>query len=70
VFIVWRNKRAEDEERRPDGIVGCEKQRNGEFEGKLGFWFDLDSQQYLENEVDRPNRYNLKVAMQQPLLQP
>lgn len=63
VFIVWKDKQAfEDKNGNPSAMVACEKQRNGEFEGKFGFWFDLDSQQYLENEADRPNRYNLKVA--------
>jgi twinkle protein len=49
VLIVWRNKKAfEEQNGEPTAIVACEKQRNGEFEGKFGFWFDVDSQQYLE----------------------
>lgn len=57
VFIVWRNKKAEQENNgEPTCILACEKQRNGEFEGKFGFWFNVDSQQYLEhaNEVPKP----------------
>lgn len=57
VFIVWRNKKAEQENNgEPTCILACEKQRNGEFEGKFGFWFNVDSQQYLEhaNEVPQP----------------
>lgn len=60
VFIVWRNKKAEAENNgEPTCILSCEKQRNGEFEGKFGFWFDIESNQYLENADDRPNRYNV-----------
>jgi twinkle protein len=60
VFIVWRNKKAEREGKgEPTCIVACEKQRNGEYEGKFGFWFDLDSQQYLEAAGEVANRYGL-----------
>ena len=63
VFIVWRNKKAEqDESGEPTCILACEKQRNGEFEGKFGFWFDLDSQQYLEVASEVPGRYSVGVA--------
>jgi twinkle protein len=65
VFIVWRNKRAgERDEDDPGCQVAVEKQRHGEFEGKLGFWFDKDSQQYLEQASALPVRYNLKAAQQ------
>lgn len=61
VFIVWRNKRAEaDGKGDPTCLLACEKQRHGEFEGKLGFWFDKESQQYLERVDARPIRYNLQ----------
>jgi len=60
VFIVWRNKKAEQERSgEPTCLVACEKQRNGEFEGKFGFWFDIDSQQYLETKETRAVRYAL-----------
>lgn len=56
VVIWWRNKAKEtamqsggsysnDE---PDALMIIDKQRNGEFEGKIGFYFDKDSMQYLE----------------------
>jgi twinkle protein len=58
VFIVWRNKKAEQERNgEPTCLLACEKQRNGEFEGKFGFWFDVDSQQYLERSDLAPGRY-------------
>lgn len=60
VFIVWRNKTAERENNgEPTCVIACEKQRNGEFEGKLGFWFDVDSQQYLEVASEIPCKYGV-----------
>lgn len=60
VFIVWRNKTAEQEANGdPTCILACEKQRNGEFEGKFGFWFDVDSQQYLEVLSELPAMYGI-----------
>lgn len=35
----------------------CDKQRNGDWEGRLGFWFDLKSYQYLSAEHHKPIRY-------------
>lgn len=63
VFIVWRNKKAEQARNgEPTCILACEKQRNGEFEGKLGFWFDIDSQQYLAAAGDVATRYSIGGA--------
>lgn len=61
VFIVWRNKKAEEEKNsgEPTCILACEKQRNGEYEGKLGFWFDVDSQQYMEFLSEQPTKYGI-----------
>lgn len=64
VFIVWRNKKIEQDkekmEDQPGAFICCEKQRNGEFEGKIGFWFDPKSMQYLERSDSQPIRYNLQ----------
>lgn len=61
VFIVWRNKKAErDGKGEPTCIVACEKQRNGEYEGKFGFWFHVDSNQYLEVAREVAHRYSLR----------
>ena len=54
VFGVWRNKKKEDErkngaavdEGKPDQLIICDKQRNGEWEGKIGLWYDPASLQY------------------------
>ncbi len=35
----------------------CDKQRNGDWESKLGFWFDLKSYQYLGDEHHKPTQY-------------
>jgi twinkle protein len=65
VFIVWRNKRAKEQENgEPTCVVACEKQRHGEWEGKLGFWFDEASQQYLERIDAQPMRYSLRTSKQ------
>ena len=57
VFIVWRNKDKEenaqeqfpdpDLQQQPDCIVRCDKQRNGEWEGKIALWYHKPSMQYV-----------------------
>jgi twinkle protein len=60
LFIVWRDKKAEAQGKGdPTCLLACEKQRNGEFEGRFGFWYDKESQQYLEQPDARPVRYTL-----------
>lgn len=59
VVIWWRNKAKESaiqagepcDNTKPDALMVVDKQRNGEFEGKLAFWFDRDSMQYLEHSA-------------------
>ena len=41
----------------PDCIWRCDKQRHGNWEGKVGFWFDEPSLQYLESRTSRPRPY-------------
>lgn len=65
VFIVWRNKKAErgdNKEQKPTAMLRCDKQRNGEWEGMLGFWFHPESMQYLERIDGHPIRYSLGGA--------
>lgn len=62
VFIVWRNKKAErgdNKDQKPTAMLRCDKQRNGEWEGMLGFWFHPESMQYLEKVDGIPIRYEL-----------
>lgn len=54
VIVVWRNKpkeRAIEEGGKydpsePDCLLICDKQRNGEWEGKIGLWYHRESWQY------------------------
>ena len=65
VFIVWRNKgKAQDrqengvvDESTPDALLICEKQRNGEWEGRMPLWFEPDSQQYVKEQFGRIKLY-------------
>lgn len=55
LMLVWRNKPKEKNaaagkmvaEGDPDAMVLCEKQRNGEWEGRVSLWYDKASQQYI-----------------------
>jgi twinkle protein len=55
VISVWRNKVKEKaredgkavSEGEPDALLICDKQRHGEWEGKIGLWFHKDSMQYV-----------------------
>jgi twinkle protein len=67
VFIVWRNKKAErgdNRDQKPTAMLRCDKQRNGEWEGMLGFWFHPESMQYLERIDGLPMRYELTQGEQ------
>lgn len=71
-FILWRNKDKEKTVQSMlqqnkalsnetinlhDAVLSCEKQRNGEWEGNLGLWFDLKSYQFLNHVNEKPRRY-------------
>jgi twinkle protein len=77
LFIVWRNKRKEAVGSgklvlkaaeadlamgEPDCYLSVEKQRNGDWEGVFGFWFDGPSMQYVENRGQLPRRYHVDGA--------
>lgn len=65
VFGIWRNKGKENDrkdgkpsdESEPDQLVICDKQRNGEWEGKIGLYFDPASFQYRGSPEILPRRY-------------
>ena len=40
-----------------DSLWICDKQRNGEWEGKIGLWFDSASCQYLNYEKQKPTQF-------------
>lgn len=63
VILVYRDKEKEkekeagkrvEESMRPDTLLICDKQRNGEWEGSIGLWFDRASQQFVANAGDEP----------------
>ncbi len=62
VISVWRNKPKEKkrdegkpvEDKEPDALLICDKQRNGEWEGSIGLWFHKDSMQYIGTPGDDP----------------
>jgi len=57
VLTVWRNKKKESDLQDgkdvppsdPDALIICDKQRNGEWEGKIGLWYDPNSMQFTES---------------------
>ena len=54
VIVLWRNKARELEPAKnpeaPDQMLDIQKQRNGEFEGRIQLWFDPRSLQFLQNQ--------------------
>lgn len=62
VISVWRNKpkerKAEEgkdvDAKEPDALLICDKQRNGDWEGSIGLWFDKSSQQFLGSADAEP----------------
>lgn len=58
IFIIWRNKELEEKmkgaseeelkelEETPNVILNLEKNRNGDWDGKTGLWFNRDSYRY------------------------
>lgn len=67
VLVWWRNKAKEEAMRttrdsskleewrmQPDAMLICDKQRNGDWEGRLGYWFDPASMQFVEDPSGMP----------------
>ena len=62
VIAVWRNKVKERKseagvavsDTEPDALLICDKQRNGEWEGQIGLWFDKQSMQYVGHPGEAP----------------
>ncbi len=55
LLLVWRNKNKERDREAgkainadvPDAMLICDKQRNGEWEGRIALWFEPESTQYV-----------------------
>jgi len=62
LFFVWRDKKAErgDDANKPTALLKCDKQRHGEWEGMLGFWYEPESMQYLEKPGATPMQYEMR----------
>ena len=62
LLIVWRNKKKERmlaEGKRvtaeePDALLICDKQRNGEWEGRISLWYERASQQFVGSSDAQP----------------
>lgn len=63
VFTLWRNKGKEEkaqkgalkaeEEDAPDAVLNCDKQRNGDWEGKVNLWFVKRALQFVARPKNR-----------------
>lgn len=70
VVLVWANKAKqaalekdphdEAELSKPDALLIVDKQRNGEFEGKLKLWFDARSFRFVDDRVTAVEPYALR----------
>jgi len=55
LLLIWRNKKKERDQQagkmvsasEPDALLICDKQRNGEWEGRFTLWYEKDSQQFV-----------------------
>lgn len=60
LLIVWRNKRKEDDasknkdvqEMDPDAFLLCDKNRHGDWEGRISLWFHQRSTQFIAHPRD------------------
>ena len=75
VFTIWRNKAKEAErqekgatdESKPDAMLICDKQRHGEWEGKVRLWFDTEATSYRGDEHRSFTRgYDLSPPQEEP----
>jgi twinkle protein len=72
VLTIWRNKKKEeklaslaftqekpDEDliNTPDSVIYCSKQRNGEWEGKAGVYWNGNAMQFTNKASERPRMY-------------
>lgn len=63
IITVWRNKGKETAQQTggawsaddPDALLICDKQRNGEWEGRIALWFEPASLQFVESASAHPS---------------
>lgn len=46
----------------PDQLVAIEKQRNGRFEGRIGYWFDESSLRFCDDRTSPVVPFDLRIA--------
>lgn len=69
VLLVWRNKAKEravasgkePDESTPDAMLICDKQRNGDWEGRIKLWFDQPSMRF--SDFNRNAKRGLAAAL-------
>lgn len=52
-FNVWSKKDKQPEDKFPDVVIRCDKQREGSWEGQIGLWFLEDSLQFAGSADSR-----------------
>lgn len=67
VLLVWANKEKKRKLEEgspdisvmndPDGLLICDKQRNGQWEGRLRLWFDESSLRFRDNSIGEVSPY-------------
>jgi twinkle protein len=70
VLLMWRNKKKEHDiqngqipdHKKPDALLMCEKQRNGEAEEWYSLWFNRDSQQFVDESGGMPMSFDDRGA--------
>lgn len=72
VITVWANKGKEAELQKTnpdrgkleeeDAVISVAKQRNGDWEGKVGLWFDRTCLRFTERRMERSEPYPMETA--------
>ena len=70
VLLMWRNKKKEHDiqngvttdRQKPDALLMCEKQRNGEAEEWYSLWFNRESQQFVDESAGVPMSFDDRGA--------
>lgn len=60
VLLLWRNKAKERDAAngqevdpsKPDSVLICDKQRNGDWEGRIPLWYDIPSMRFADHNRD------------------
>jgi twinkle protein len=70
VLLMWRNKKKEHDiqngqtpdHKKPDALLMCEKQRNGDAEEWYSLWFNRESQQFVDEPGGVPMSFDSRGA--------